>query len=101
MVGTTSTFSMFLSILEEVNRNPAKERVDTDIQPRPPGLELLLLLGFLTVLVQMQLRRPSTHIGDGAHDRQPIGQLLLVLVVVVLQQGFSHLLPERISQRRV
>ncbi|TNN84553.1 hypothetical protein EYF80_005253 [Liparis tanakae] len=46
----------------------------------------------------VELRCPSTHVGNGAHDGQAIGQLLVVLVVVPLQQGFTHSVPEIVSQ---
>lgn len=55
----------------------------------------------LTVLVQVELRRPSTDVCDGAHDGQAVGQLLLVLVVVLLQQRLPHLLPELRPQWRI
>lgn len=53
----------------------------------------------LTVLVQVELRRPSAHVSDGAYDRQAIGQLLLVLVMVLLQQCLAHFLPELVPKR--
>lgn len=55
----------------------------------------------LTVLVQVELRRPSADVGDGAHDGQAVGQLLLVLMVVLLQQRLPHLLSELWPQRRI
>lgn len=39
----------------------------------------------LTVLVQVELRCPSTDVGDGAHNGQAVGQFLLVLMVVLFQ----------------
>lgn len=53
---------------------------------------------FLTILVQVELRRPSTHVSKGAYDWQAISQLLLVLVMVLPQQCFTHFLSEHISQ---
>lgn len=47
----------------------------------------------LTILVH------PPHVSDGADNRQAIGQLLLVLVMVLLQQRLSHPLSELISQR--
>lgn len=48
----------------------------------------------LTVLVHgMRLGLLLADVGEGAHDGDAVGQLLVVLVVVLLQQGFTDPLP--------
>lgn len=54
--------------------------------------------GFLTILVQVVLRCPSTHVSNGPYNWQAVGQLLLLLVMMLLQQCFTYFLSELIAQ---
>lgn len=52
----------------------------------------------LTILVQVELRCPSTHVSNGPYNWQAVSQLLLVLVMVPLQQCFMYFLSEIVPQ---
>lgn len=53
----------------------------------------------LTVsLKQEWVRVFLAYVGDGAHQRDAVAELPLVLVVVLLQHGFAHLVPQVLLQ---
>lgn len=53
---------------------------------------------FLTILVQVELRCTSAHFSERADDWKPVGQLLLVLVMVLFQQCHVHFLSDLIPK---
>lgn len=60
-------------------------------------INMLVVFGFFTIFVQVELWGTPTHVSNGTDNRQTIRQLLLVLVMMVFQQRFSHLLSQLVS----
>lgn len=62
---------------------------------------MLAVFGLFTVSVQVELWGASSHVGNGTDNGQTIRQLLLVLVMMVFQQRFPHLLSQLVSNGEV